>query len=173
MPVRWRCRWLAWVVGGYFASLLLYNCVDGLSRALLPPPPPGLTRLDAAPLTDGGGSSSVTARLLHPEGDDRLAALLLGSLAPCASAPIFEEVLYRGFLLPALTRFVPLRLALPLHALVFGLHHRTLAALRPVSALGLLWGVLYVRSANLLVPILIHAMWNSRIFLSSSIFGRV
>ena len=94
-------------------------------------------------------------------------ALALGSLAPCLTAPVFEEVLYRGFLLPALTKFVPLTTALPLHALLFGLHHQALPALLPLSALGLLWGALYVLSGNLLVPMLIHAMWNSRIFISS------
>ena len=38
---------------------------------------------------------------------------------------------------------------------------------RTLSALGLLWGWLYVRSGNLVVPILVHALWNSRIFLQS------
>ena len=64
-------------------------------------------------------------------------------------------------------RFVPLRLALPLQAALFGMHHQALGSLLPLSALGLLWGLLYVASANLLVPVLVHALWNSRIFLVS------
>ena len=92
----------------------------------------------------------------------------MGALAPCVSAPIFEELLYRGFLLPALCALgAPLSVALPLHAALFGLHHAALATLLPLSALGLLWGWLYVRSGNLVVPILVHALWNSRIFLQS------
>ena len=42
-----------------------------------------------------------------------------------------------------------------------------LKGLLPLSALGMVWGVAYVCSGNLVVPIVIHALWNSRIFLSS------
>jgi len=40
----------------------------------------------------------------------------------------------------------------------------------PLAALGFVWAVLYIQSRNLLVTILIHAMWNSRVFLGS-LFG--
>ncbi len=39
--------------------------------------------------------------------------------------------------------------------------------LLPLSLTGIFWGILYINSANLLVPVLIHAMWNARIFLGS------
>ena len=46
--------------------------------------------------------------------------------------------------------------------------HGILAGLLlPLSVTGFFWGVLYVYSGNLLVPILIHALWNARIFLGS------
>lgn len=176
LTARWRVSWLTWVLGGYFASLLAYNLIEPLNQMILPPPPPGLTPLDAGPPNglgpgaDPDGGRSVVFRLLHPEHADRL-ALAVGALAPCLSAPVFEELLYRGFLLPALTRFMPLRLALPLHALLFGLHHHALPSLLPLTALGLVWGVLYVQSANLLVPVLVHGMWNSRIFISTALNG--
>ncbi|CAN0467555.1 unnamed protein product [Hapterophycus canaliculatus] len=37
----------------------------------------------------------------------------------------------------------------------------------PLSVLGLVWSLLYLYSGNLLVTVLIHAMWNSRVFLGS------
>ena len=49
----------------------------------------------------------------------------------------------------------------------FGLHHHALPALLPLSALGLLWGLLYVASGNLVVSACVHALWNGRIFLTS------
>ena len=156
LTIQWRAPWLLYALSGYFASLVCYNSVEAVNRCLLPPNPPGLTPVD----------ESLVAQLVHPEGGDRL-ALALGAVGPCVTAPIFEEVLYRGFLLPALCRFMPLRTALPLHALLFGVHHHALVSLLPLSALGLLWGVLYLRSGNLIVPILVHALWNSRIFISS------
>ena len=160
LTVRWRSRWLGWSVVGYGASLAVYHLSDALSAVLLPPPPTDVIE------------SSVVAKLVSPEGGDRW-ALAIGSLGPCLSAPVFEEVLYRGFLLPALTRFVPLAYALPLNAVLFGLHHNSLVALLPLSMLGLLWGWLYLLSGNLLVTILVHAMWNACVVQASSNTRRV
>ena len=85
------------------------------------------------------------------------------------TAPAFEEVLYRGFLLPALLRFAPLAAALPANALLFALHHSSLQALLPLTYLGLLWAGIYAASQNLLVPVLIHAMWNARVFIRAAL----
>ncbi|CAM9992236.1 unnamed protein product [Choristocarpus tenellus] len=37
----------------------------------------------------------------------------------------------------------------------------------PLSILGLVWSLLYMFSGNLVTTIIIHAMWNSRVFLGS------
>ena len=148
VALRWRAPWLWWALGGYFCSGLVYGAAEGVT-ALLPTPP-----------TD----NPVVQQLLHPEGGDRW-ALAIGAVGPCVTAPVFEELLYRGFLLPALLRFAPLRFALPAQALLFGLHHQTWRGLLPISALGALWALLYVQTGNLVVPIAVHAMWNAKIFL--------
>jgi membrane protease YdiL (CAAX protease family) len=56
--------------------------------------------------------------MINPEENDGL-AMLVGSIAPCVTAPWWEEVLYRGFLLPALTLYLPLHYALPASAVLF------------------------------------------------------
>jgi len=152
MSYRVRSLWLPWAISGYFISLLAYNAVDQLNMLLLPP--------------EDLVSDSIVAQLVRPEESDMI-AVGIGSIGPCFTAPVFEEVLYRGFLLPALTRFFPLSVAVPLHSFIFGLHHHSLKGLLPLSALGLVWALAYVASGNLIVPIVIHAMWNARIFLSS------
>ena len=157
LSLSWRGPWLRWVLGGYFASVVAYNALDGVCASLLPPPPEGALEPD-----------TVVARLVDPEDGDRI-ALALGAVGPCVSAPIFEEILYRGFVLPALVR---LGLALPsaicLHAFLFALHHMLATVVVPLTMLGLLWASIYVGSANLLVTMLIHAMWNGRIFLEAA-----
>ena len=165
LSLRWRTDWLLWALGGYFASVLTYNAAEGLNEALLPLPPNALAS-EADPGMGRAADDTLIEQLINPEDGDLL-ALGIGAVAPCLSAPIFEEVLYRGFLLPALRSFMPMALALPLHALLFGLHHQSLAALLPLSALGLLWGWMYLRSGNLLAIMLIHALWNTRIFIGS------
>ncbi|PNW83179.1 hypothetical protein CHLRE_06g310050v5 [Chlamydomonas reinhardtii] len=76
-------------------------------------------------------------------------------------APILEETVFRGFLLTSLTRFMPTWAAVVASSGFFGLAHLSPRDLPVLSALGLLLGWSYVRSRNLLTPILIHGAWNS------------
>lgn len=158
MSFRLRSFWLPWVLGGFFVSLLSYNMFDELSLLFLPP-----AELE---------SPSILTPLINTQQPDIL-ALSIGGIGPCVTAPIFEELLYRGFLLPALTRFFPLSVALPLHSALFGMHHNNFRGFLPLSILGLVWALLYVLSGNLVVPILVHAMWNFRIFFRSALLSPV
>ena len=58
-------------------------------------------------------------------------------------------------------------LALLVQGVLFGAQHLQIGLLLPLAVTGYFWGVLYVTSGNLLVPILVHALWNARIFLGS------
>jgi membrane protease YdiL (CAAX protease family) len=152
--VRWSLRgpWLAPVLGGYTASLALFNLVEPLNQALLP---------GQAYLPEG-----VVAQLANPS-DRSLGSLLLASIAPCIGAPLFEELQSRAFILQALTSAMPIGGALLLSGFLFGAQHMQIGLVLPLSVTGFFWAVLYVNSRNLLVPILIHALWNARIFLGS------
>lgn len=104
--------------------------------------------------------------MITPEDND-LAAMAVGSLAPCITGPWWEEVFYRGFMLPALSLWMPSTVSVPLSALLFALHHQSLENLIPLTTLGLVWAIVYMRSKNLLVTVIIHSLWNSRVFLGS------
>ena len=97
-------------------------------------------------------------------------ALLLAAAAPCISAPIWEEALYRGFCLPLLSRYLSVPAAVCLSSLLFASHHLNIETLLPLSALGALWAQLYIHCNNLLVPIAMHAMWNLRVFISCFLY---
>jgi hypothetical protein len=73
----------------------------------------------------------------------------------------------RGFLLPALAVSMRLPVAIPVSSILFAVHHLNLGGVIPLSVLGFAWAVVYTQSRNLLVTILIHALWNSRVFLGS------
>eukprot|EP00180_Rhodochaete_pulchella_P004610 Plantae.Rhodophyta-Rhodochaete_pulchella.ctg8972.p1 GENE.Plantae.Rhodophyta-Rhodochaete_pulchella.ctg8972~~Plantae.Rhodophyta-Rhodochaete_pulchella.ctg8972.p1 ORF type:complete len:322 (-),score=34.68 Plantae.Rhodophyta-Rhodochaete_pulchella.ctg8972:803-1768(-) len=149
---KWRANWLWWAIGGYAVSSLLFNCADVVNQLALPP--------------SVFSEETVVSKLVNPENRD-LVAMAIGSIGPCISAPVFEEVLYRGFLLPALTAFLPLWVAIPVSSVLFAIHHLNLSGVLPLTVLGLAWAIIYTQSRNLLVTILIHAMWNSRVFLVS------
>lgn len=149
---KWKSNWLWWAIGGYYVSALFFNIADVFNQLVLP-----------SSLFD---EETVVSKLINPENKDRV-AMAIGSIGPCASAPIFEEVLYRGFLLPALACFLPMWAAIPTSSVLFAVHHLNPTMIIPLSTLGLIWAILYAKSGNLIVTILIHAMWNSRVFLGS------
>jgi membrane protease YdiL (CAAX protease family) len=86
--------------------------------------------------------------------------LTVSLLAPC-----FEELLFRGFLLPVLAQRQRLALALVLSALLFGAIHLQPAGLPTLSTLGLVLGLALRHTGSLRTPILIHACWNGAQFL--------
>ncbi|CAM9692173.1 unnamed protein product, partial [Phaeothamnion confervicola] len=151
LRLKWRTQWVWWVIGGYYVSSALFNVADLANQFLCP----------VMPETEG-----VVARMINPEGND-MAAMAVGSIAPCITAPWWEEVLYRGFLLPALTLYMPLPLAVPVGSVLFAAHHMSVPSMLPLTALGLVWSLLYMLSGNLVVTVIIHALWNSRVFLGS------
>lgn len=149
---KWKSNWVWWAIGGYYVSALFFNMADVLNQLVLP-----------ASLFE---EETVVSKLINPENKDRI-AMAVGSIGPCVSAPVFEEVLYRGFLLPALACFLPMWAAIPASSVLFAIHHLNPTMVLPLAMLGFIWAVLYAKSRNLTVTILIHAMWNSRVFLGS------
>ena len=149
---KWRSNWLWWAIGGYYVSALFFNMADVFNQLVLP-----------SSLFE---EETVVSKLINPENKDRV-AMAIGSIGPCVSAPVFEEVLYRGFLLPALACYLPMWMAIPTSSVLFAIHHLNPTMVLPLSMLGFIWAILYSKSKNLTVTIMIHAMWNSRVFLGS------
>jgi len=151
---QWNTYWLWWTIGGYFVSAWLFNIADFLNQIVLPP------------YLFAEQSEGVVSQLINPENNDFLASLM-GYIAPCLSAPWWEEVLYRGYLLPALRLFMGFKQSVFVSGVLFSLHHLSIMGAIPLAVLGWFWAALYAKSGNLLVTILIHGMWNSRVFLGS------
>ena len=77
-------------------------------------------------------------------------------------APLWEEAVFRGFLLPSLCRYLPAHGAVGVSALLFAVAHQN--ALTPGVLLpGVLFGGVYVRTRSLAAPIALHALWNLHI----------
>jgi len=87
------------------------------------------------------------------------------------AAPFFEEFLFRGFLLPSLTRYIPVWGAILASSLLFAVAHLSLSEVLPLTALGIVLGIVYTRSRNLLASMLLHSLWNSGTLLSLFILG--
>ncbi len=86
-------------------------------------------------------------------------------------APLFEEALFRGFLLPVLARDKGMAWALTLSALLFGAIHLQPVGLPTLGTLGFVMGLAMRQTGSLRTPIFIHACWNGGLFLLMRVFA--
>ena len=111
-----------------------------------------------------------------PGGSNPLLELVLGSRDPLALAllaftavvlaPLFEEIIFRGALLPVLAhRFGPLAGVL-WSGLLFGMAHISIGELAPLTVLGVGLGLVRMSSGRLLPSVLMHGTWNAVTFLN-------
>ena len=98
-------------------------------------------------------------------------ALMMFFFTAAIAAPLFEEILFRGFLLPSLTRYLPVWGSILVSSLLFAAAHLSLSEIIPLTSLGIVLGIVYTRSRNLLAPMLLHSLWNSGTLLSLFIVG--
>ncbi len=151
--VNWRGNWFLWGFGGYFVALPLVVLVSLINQQLW---------------QGQGGSNPILPIVL--EGRDNVAlAVFFGTAA--IAAPVFEEIVFRGFLLPSLTRYLPVSGAIAASAFLFAVAHLSVSEILPLATLGAVLGFVYTRSRNLLAPMLLHSLWNSGTLLSLFLLG--
>ncbi len=111
-----------------------------------------------------------------PGGSNPLLELVLTSADPLALAcfaftalvvaPLFEETLFRGVLLPVAGQRLGGLAAVVLSAAVFAVAHLSLGELAPLFVLGLGLGWLRWRSGRLASAVLMHGLWNGLTFMN-------
>ncbi|XP_031493739.1 uncharacterized protein LOC116259896 [Nymphaea colorata] len=92
-------------------------------------------------------------------------AMSLYAIVVSVCAPIWEEIMFRGFLLPSLTRYMPVWCAVGVSSLMFALAHFNVQRMLPLVFLGLVMGIVFTRSRNLLASMILHSLWNGFVFL--------
>lgn len=81
-------------------------------------------------------------------------------------APLVEEWMFRGVLLRGLlTRYRPLTAVL-CNAMLFSLIHVRLEQVVPALLLGILTGIVFLKTRSLLHTMLLHMLWNTLVFCS-------
>ena len=88
-------------------------------------------------------------------------ALVLGSVVLVVAAPIAEQVLFRGFLQPALQQWFGSWPGLIVCAAFFAAVHNDLYVMAPMFVLGMALGYVYNRSRSLIAPIALHIAHNA------------
>ena len=141
--IKFSARGLLWGAGGYLVALPLMLVVSLLNQQIW----------------QGQGGSNPLLQTVLEEQDP--VALVVFFLTAAVAAPLFEEVLFRGFLLPSLTKYLPVWGAIVLSSFVFAAAHLSLSEVLPLTVLGMILGLVYTRSRNLLSPMVLHSAWNS------------
>lgn len=113
--------------------------------------------------TEPGGSNPLLEMVLASSNG---LALLAFAFTAVVLAPLFEETLFRGVLLPVLGRHVGGISAVGISAVLFALAHLSLGELVPLSVLGAGLGLLRWQSGRLGASVCLHALWNSLTFLN-------
>jgi uncharacterized protein len=146
-------NWFLWGFGGYLVALPLVVIVSLINQQIW---------------HGQGGSNPLLSLALKSQ--DSIALTIFFFTASIA-APIFEEIIFRGFLLSSLSKYVSVTTAIILSSLLFAIAHLSLSEIVPLMTLGIVLGVVYSRSRNLLSSILLHGLWNSGTLISLFILG--
>jgi hypothetical protein len=79
-------------------------------------------------------------------------------------APLFEEIIFRGILLPTLSRDFGIILGIIISAFIFALAHLSLGEMPPLFVLGIGLGITRIASGSLLSSVIMHSLWNGLTF---------
>jgi len=112
---------------------------------------------------DPGGSNPLLDLVLQARDPWALAGFAFTAVV---LAPLFEETLFRGVLLPVLGARWGVAAGLLASALTFALAHLSLGELAPLLVLGLGLGWLRLRTGRLAPCVLMHAFWNGLTFVN-------
>uniref|UniRef100_J3MEI3 CAAX prenyl protease 2/Lysostaphin resistance protein A-like domain-containing protein n=1 Tax=Oryza brachyantha TaxID=4533 RepID=J3MEI3_ORYBR len=119
--------------------------------------------INLVPMSSGpvAGVSSVEQSIVARDP----VAMVLYAVVVTVCAPIWEEIVFRGFLLPSLTRYMPLPWSILVSAAAFALAHFNAQRVMPLVFLGVVMGGVFARSRNLLASMVLHSLWNGFVFL--------
>jgi membrane protease YdiL (CAAX protease family) len=146
-------NWFVWGFGGYLVAIPLVLIISLINQQLW---------------HGQGGSNPLLYLALQSQ--DKI-ALGIFFITASIAAPVFEEIMFRGFLLPSLTRYISVWGAIIISGLIFAIAHLSLSEVLPLATLGIILGVVYTRSRNLLASMFLHSLWNSGTLISLFILG--
>ena len=98
--------------------------------------------------------------------NDNYFSLSLLFLTTTLLAPFFEEIIFRGVLLPILSRDFGIILGILISAFIFAIAHLSISEIPPLFVLGIGLGITRIVSGSLLSSVIMHSLWNGLTFLN-------
>jgi hypothetical protein len=107
---------------------------------------------------DQGTASNSVIEKAFAAGPGGAASLVLTTVI---LAPVLEETVFRGFLLPSLTKYMTVPWAVAASTVVFAVaHEHNTGDTAQLLAVGAMAGISYARTRNLATSIVVHASFN-------------
>lgn len=163
---------LVWCILGYTVSGVVYRFTDELQDlplALIGVRDFSAGHNDETSASIGGNVLPLVINMLQYMRCHHPLARSLFFIAPCVIAPIWEELFFRGLMLPWLASYFPVSVAAWLSSLVFALYHISVESVLPLWLMSYCWTGLYLRTRSLGSVMVVHAMWNSRAFFAENL----
>jgi membrane protease YdiL (CAAX protease family) len=132
------------------AALLLLLALPVISGALL------MTQLA---LGSGGNDRQEVVQFFAESGSSP--AKWVVALSAVVLAPLMEEIIFRGYLYPVLRRYLGVTLGVLLNAALFAAIHLHGPSLGGLFMLAVCVTLAYEWTGSILVPVLMHALFNS------------
>ena len=95
-------------------------------------------------------------------------SVLGGFLIAVVSAPIIEEILFRGIIFKAIRKISPAWIAIAVSSVLFGIYHMNIVQAVYATFMGVVAGIIYEKKKNLIFPILVHFANNLIAFLQDA-----
>ena len=125
---------------------------------------PAVSSAASAAKDQGPGTIDAVLPMLK-SGDGQAGRFFSVLTVTSVLAPLLEEVVFRGFLLASLTKWLPTPGAVVFSSVVFGAAHLAPRDFPQLVTLGIVLGFSYARTRNLLTPMFIHSLWNSGVLI--------
>ena len=93
-------------------------------------------------------------------------AFILLFLTTTFLAPLFEEIIFRGVLLPILSRDFGIIMGIIISSFVFALAHLSIGEMLPLFVLGIGLAITRLISGRLFSSVIMHSLWNGLTFLN-------
>lgn len=106
----------------------------------------------------GESSTQEAVKMLRQNKD--VVAVFLMAIAAAVMAPLVEEIIFRGYIYPAMKRWVGIWPAILFSSLVFAAGHGNAALTLPLLILGVVLVISYEYTGSIWMPIAIHACFN-------------
>ncbi len=104
------------------------------------------------------GPQEVVEFLRHADSPrDRIAVMIMAVVV----APVAEEIIFRGFLYPVAKKYLGVVAAVAGTSLLFAVLHGHLPSVPALCTLAVCLALCYERSGTLLVPMIMHAVFNA------------